>query len=71
MNSLKSASSRVDPLLAGLELRVGEAGDRLLHLRAVLVRRSPATFAHVQRLRGRSYSESKSSVETFTLSSSG
>ena len=29
------------------------------------------TFAHVQRLRGRSYSSSKSSVETFTLSISG
>jgi hypothetical protein len=32
---------------------------------------SPATFAHVQRFRGRSYSSSKSAVETFTFSSSG
>ena len=61
----------VDPLLAGLELGVGEPCDRLLHLRTVLIGRLARTFAQVQRLRGRSYSESNSSVDTFTLSSSG
>ncbi len=44
----------LDPLLARLDLSVREARDRLLELRLARSDGSPATFAHVQRLCGRS-----------------
>ncbi len=71
MNSLKSASSRwihssrVSSCVSGKPAIASSICARFSSFG------SPGTFAHVQRLRGRSYSESNSCVETFTLSMRG